>query len=266
MPRPSVAYALDFDGVICDSVGESSLSAYKTLARVWPGLEGADASTAPEWLLDAMRAVRPVVETGYENVLLARALLERGRGVQTDAFVADALSGNWPATRDALLSGWNVRKDDLVDAFGSVRDEWIAEDSDTWVAANKFFPGVVDALNFSATDLYILTTKQQRFVTLLLKSYGVRTIPDHRIFGYGTGTKISILKQLIAMPENGGKKIVFVEDRFETLEAVSISMLGQPLELYLASWGYNTEASRKTASKHPYIPLIDLATFVNKLQ
>jgi hypothetical protein len=68
------------------------------------------------------------------------------------------------------------------------------------------------------------------------------------------------------MPENAGKKIAFVEDRFETLEAVSLSMLAQPLELYLASWGYNTEASRKTARKHPYIPMIDLPTFVNKLQ
>lgn len=86
------------------------------------------------------------------------------------------------------------------------------------------------------------------------------------MFGFGTGSKISVLKKLIAMPENAGKTVCFVEDRYETLEAVSLSMLGQPLDLYLASWGYNTEKIRKTAGKHPYINLLDLPTFVSKFQ
>lgn len=29
-------YALDFDGVMCDSVGESSLSAWKSAEKLWP--------------------------------------------------------------------------------------------------------------------------------------------------------------------------------------------------------------------------------------
>lgn len=68
------------------------------------------------------------------------------------------------------------------------------------------------------------------------------------------------------MPHLKGKTICFVEDRYETLEAVSLSMLGQPLKLFLASWGYNTDAVRNVADKHPFIDLIDLPTFVNKLQ
>lgn len=68
------------------------------------------------------------------------------------------------------------------------------------------------------------------------------------------------------MPQNAGKQVCFVEDRYETLEAVSISMLGQPLQLYLATWGYNTEKIRKTAEKHPFISLIDLTTFVSNFQ
>lgn len=130
----------------------------------------------------------------------------------------------------------------------------------------KRFPGVVDAINFSSAPIFIITTKQTRFCLLLLERYGVSKISENNVYGLGSGSKISVLKQLLRKPECQGKKICFVEDRYETLEAVSLSMLGQPLELYLASWGYNTPNSRTTAERHPFINLIDLPTFVNRMQ
>lgn len=68
------------------------------------------------------------------------------------------------------------------------------------------------------------------------------------------------------MPEHKGKKIVFVEDRYDTLEEASLSLLGTPLDFYLASWGYNTQKTRDVAEKHPFINLLDLPTFVSKFQ
>ncbi|XP_059456967.1 uncharacterized protein LOC132186875 isoform X2 [Corylus avellana] len=69
-------YALDFDGVLCDSCGESSRSAVKAAKVRWPALfDGVD-STTEGWIVDQMYIVRPVVETGYENLLLVRLLLE----------------------------------------------------------------------------------------------------------------------------------------------------------------------------------------------
>jgi phosphoglycolate phosphatase-like HAD superfamily hydrolase len=271
MAATNVIYALDFDGCICDSVAESAVSAVRALRKVWPGpalatLTADAVEHTPAWLLTAIRAVRPVVETGYENVLLARALVERGEGADADAFVDKALGGAWPEMRDELVQQWKADKEQLVEVFGSVRDEWIKEDFDGWMAASPFYPGVVDALNFSVADVYIITTKQTRFVKALLTHYGVRGIPEERIYGYGSGTKISVLKKIIALPQSRGKTIAFLEDRYETVEAVSISMLGQPLELFLASWGYSTEKTRETASQHPFINVIDLPTFVNKMQ
>lgn len=259
-------YALDFDGVICDSVGESSVSAYRTLSAVWPGLPGLGDGEPPGWLLSALRSVRPVVETGYENVLLARSLLEKGKGSAADEFVASALSGKWPDMRDALLDEWGKTKEELVEAFGSTRDAWIEEDVASWVSTNRFYPDVADALNFSQADKYIVTTKQIRFVELLLKSNGVTDFPSDRIYGLGSGTKISVLKKILSMPENAGRRVVFVEDRYETLEAVSISMLGEPLDLFLANWGYNTAEARETADYHPFINELSLPTFVGKFQ
>lgn len=116
--------------------------------------------------------------------------------------------------------------------------------------------------------MYIITTKQTRFCQLLLRRNGITTdsVSDDHIYGFGMGSKITVLKKLITMPENTGKTVCFVEDRFETLEKVSLSMLGQPLELFLATWGYNTQKSKEVADKHPFINLLDLNTFISKFQ
>ena len=58
-------WALDFDGVVCDSVGESSLSAWKAATALWPDIFDTDAARdAKAGILEDMRVVRPVVETG----------------------------------------------------------------------------------------------------------------------------------------------------------------------------------------------------------
>jgi hypothetical protein len=51
-----------------------------------------------------------------------------------------------------------------VHLFGTVRDEWIAEDLDGWLRANAIYPGVADAVREAMEDneLYIVTTKQAR--------------------------------------------------------------------------------------------------------
>ncbi|KAI0563812.1 HAD-like protein [Gracilaria domingensis] len=172
---------------------------------------------------------------------------------------------NWPGIRDARMEEWDLDKEDLVRVFGSVRDKWITNDQLSWLTANKFFPDVVNAINSATGPVYIITTKQTRFAHLLLEHNKAKIPLDH-IYGFEKGSKISVLKELIAMPDNRGKQVVFVEDRYETLEKVSLSMLGQPLQLFLATWGYNTQQVREVAEKHPFITLLDLPTFVNKFQ
>ena len=58
-------WAFDFDGVVCDSVGESSLSAWRAAAIKWPEIfTTPEAEAQQERVIEGMRAVRPVVETG----------------------------------------------------------------------------------------------------------------------------------------------------------------------------------------------------------
>ena len=50
----------------------------------------------------------------------------------------------------------------LVDLFGSTRDEWIERDLDGWLAANEIYEGMPQVLEhlLQRHALYIVTTKQ----------------------------------------------------------------------------------------------------------
>ena len=50
----------------------------------------------------------------------------------------------------------------LVDLFGSTRDEWMAADLDGWLAPNRIYPGVAEAMQalMQQHEVYIVTTKQ----------------------------------------------------------------------------------------------------------
>ena len=260
----SVLYGLDFDGVLCDSADETALSGTRAAFDMW-GESGGVAAEAPAWLLRAMRSCRPTIHAGWENVVMARSLYNAGeKGV--DDMVSSIMDGNWESKRDGWMAEWGVEKDELVKAFGGARDKWIATDREGWIRANRFYPGVIDALNFSVADVFIITTKERRFVELLLKANNVTKVPEDRIFAFGCGSKISTLKKIMAMPEAKGKTLEFVEDRYETIEAASLSLLASPIRFYLASWGYNTQSRRDEADQHPLIECIELNNFVTKLQ
>eukprot|EP00268_Persea_americana_P053638 TRINITY_DN6091_c1_g2_i1.p1 TRINITY_DN6091_c1_g2~~TRINITY_DN6091_c1_g2_i1.p1 ORF type:complete len:190 (-),score=29.61 TRINITY_DN6091_c1_g2_i1:518-1087(-) len=185
-------YALDFDGVLCDSCGESSRSALKAAKIRWPHLFNGVDSSLEQWVLDQMHFVRPVVETGYENLLLVRLLLElQIPSIQKSSVAAgltvEGILENWSKLKPVIMVEWNENRDALIDLFGKVRDEWIDNDLSGWISANRFYPGVADALKFASSRVYIVTTKQSRFADELLRELAGVTIPSERIYGLGTG-------------------------------------------------------------------------------
>lgn len=140
MASGTFVYALDFDGVICDSAQESSRSAFLAAKRLWPQLPLPSKPTDefPSHLVLAMRSVRPIIETGYENALLARMLSETDPEQVQSQFV-DPVMKDWPTIREGLMQSWDVKKEALIDAFDSVRDDWISEDETSWLTANKLY-------------------------------------------------------------------------------------------------------------------------------
>ncbi|XP_057435666.1 uncharacterized protein LOC130728269 isoform X2 [Lotus japonicus] len=249
-------YALDFDGVICDSCGESSLSALKAAKVRWPGL---------------FDGVRPVVETGYENLLLVRLLLEtRAPSIRkssvAEGLTVDGILEKWSKLKPVIMEEWGENRDALIDLFGKVRDEWLEQNFATWIGANRIYPGVSDALKFASSRVYIVTTKQSRFADAILRELAGVTIPPERIYGLGSGPKVEVLKQLQKKPEHQGLTLHFVEDRLATLKNVIKEPELDQWNLYLGNWGYNTRKEKEEAAAISRIQVLELSDFSKKLK
>ncbi|RYR61086.1 hypothetical protein Ahy_A04g018189 isoform B [Arachis hypogaea] len=186
-------YALDFDGVLCDTCGETAISAVKAAKLRWPALfDGVD-PTVEDWIVQQMITVRPVVETGYETLLLVRLLLETRVPSIRKSSVAEGLTvegilETWIKLKPIVMEEWDENRDELIDLFGKVRDDWLQNDFSGWMEANRFYPGTADALRFASSKVYIVTTKQGRFADALLKELAGITLPPERIYGLGTGS------------------------------------------------------------------------------
>ena len=68
-----------------------------------------------------------------------------------------------PGPRHLPSPGNKIPIFQLVALFGSVRDEWMAADLASWLAPNRIYPGVADAVRAALAggdEVYIVTTKQ----------------------------------------------------------------------------------------------------------
>ena len=249
-PRPRATmnvFCFDFDGVICDSAPETGLSAWKACAKLWPGRAG-------EWsdaLQERFCRLRPVMHTGFEAIPLMRLILDGQAG-------DEQVLTQFEALRDDLIQREGIATERLLVEFAAARDEMIARDEAEWLRWNRFYPGVQELLaeTLARGPLFIITTKQERFATLLLRHNGL-DIAAERIFGLEKKlTKPQVLKLLMGRPELRGAAFHFIEDRLETLQDVIALPALNAVRLYLVDWGYNTPAQREEAGREGRIRVV----------
>jgi phosphoglycolate phosphatase-like HAD superfamily hydrolase len=227
--------ALDFDGVLCDSARETGITGWKAAGTLWEDMT----TSLPPALLDRYCHARPVIETGYEAILMMRLL--------RDGEDPDELLKTFPQQVEELIARSGTDAAGLKRLYGAVRDRWIRDDPQGWLSLSPLYPGAAETLNTlpPETVSYIVTTKQERFVQQLLEHNGVRFAAE-QIIGLDRGmTKEAVLRQL--MERHPGQQVHLVEDRMSTLRR----LLAQPdlaaVRLHLSCWGYNTEADRREA-------------------
>jgi phosphoglycolate phosphatase-like HAD superfamily hydrolase len=238
--------ALDFDGVLCDSVEETGTAGWKAGGAIWEDMRS---EMPPPALLTEYRRARPVIETGFEAILVMRLLLDGEDPHRLLETFSDRLPGVVARTGRDIAS--------LKALFGETRDRWLASAPDQWLAFSPLYPGVARWLIAAgqAQPHYIVTTKETRFVQRILAYNGV-AVPEDRIFGLERGRpKDEVLHDL--MERHGGRTIYFVEDRLATLKRCLARPDLNRVALRLAGWGYNTAAERGEARRLG-IPLWDL--------
>lgn len=237
-------FALDFDGVICDSALETGLSGWLAARQIWPDLP----DKIPDAVLSGFRQVRPVLETGFESILINRGLF--------DGIAAQDLIADFSQQLNFIRQQNQLKNDQLKSLFGKVRDQWIAEDFNSWINNNPLYPGVAEFLKqIPAAQLFIITTKQERFVSAILEANNIH-LPAAQIFGLERQRSKSDILTDFTTRHNGA--ICFVEDRLPTLLQVISEPQLSGIDLWLADWGYNTVDDRLMALQTPPIKLLSL--------
>ncbi|WP_413163130.1 HAD family hydrolase [Capilliphycus salinus ALCB114379] len=245
--------ALDFDGVVCDGMIEYFQTAWRTYCRIW----SPDNSIPADDLAPKFYRTRPVIETGWEMPVLVRELV---KGTSETEILND-----WQTIAKQTITEENLDPKMLSTQLDGIRDRWISEDLPSWLSLHRFYPGVIERVKGfleMGLQLYIITTKEERFVRSLLEKEGVH-LEKGRIFGKGEKRpKYEILRELLAGVQPT-PDIWFVEDRLKTLLTVQQQPDLGDVRLFLADWGYNTESERNSVAEYPGIQLLSLSQFTD---
>lgn len=256
-------FLFDFDGVVCDSCDECTISAFRT-CRQLDALPKSFRSVKepPEWLFSKMREIRPAIETGWQiPVLLSVFLTQQEEGSLMNA---SEIIENYERLIDEWLAKYDKNADAMIQQFGDVRDAWIKEDLDSWLEINKFYPNVPRSLSNCRGKSILVTTKQQRFATALCRHAGISSdaLPDKDIFGLGMyKNKVDVICEQRAAGAYAAEDTYFFEDRWPTLVKCLKDDRLDGVHFHLASWGYVAEKELKLAQDEPRVEVITLDDF-----
>ncbi len=244
--------ALDFDGVICDGLAEYFAATKKTYEQIWSESQvNSIDNLAPNFY-----RLRPVIETGWEMPILLRALV---LGIEEEKIL-----NNWLAIAKEIIDSEGLNSREISQQLDTVRDRWIDADLEGWLQLHRFYPGMIKRLQeivVSPTQLYIITTKEGRFVQQLLQQQGIDLSSKQIIGKEYQRPKYETLRLLKDSTTIEKLSIWFVEDRFKTLQLVQQQPDLQSVQLFLADWGYNTESEREAARYDPNIQILSLEQF-----
>ena len=244
--------ALDFDGVICNGLKEYFQTTLRTYQKLWKD----DSQNDLEIWANSFYKLRPVIETGWEMPILLRALVLQ--------YEQDNIESNWHNVCSEIVTKENLNKQQVMSALDGVRDHWIQTDLDNWLALHEFYPGVLEKLGKlldSSTLLYIVTTKEGRFVKQLLKQQNL-SFPEVHIFGKEVKQpKFDTLRQILKINQETPNNLWFIEDLLKTLNKVKSQEYLTEVNLFLADWGYNTIKSHELVKQDSTINLLSLDTF-----
>jgi len=247
--------ALDFDGVCCDGMREYFETSRRTHAAVWPAEPAPAAAT-----FDAFATLRPVILSGWEMPVLLRAIAQ-GRPR------ADVLA-DWERVREEVLAAAPGAGPALIDRLGQtldrVRREWIASDPGAWLDLHAPYGTLEELRRLVAAPAraVLVTTKEGEFARLILDRWAVR-FADVQGKEAGVHKCLNLRGLIDAWVAAHGRRprLAFVEDRLATLQHVTTHPDLDDVALFLAAWGYNTEAARATAAADPRIRLLTLGQF-----
>lgn len=215
-----------------------------------------------------MRDIRPAIEVGWQIPVLLSVFLEQKSNAtpkKTTMSIPEIIQNY-----DELIGKWlqvhNLKDVDMIQTFGQVRDEWIANDMNAWLDINTFYNGISQGITDCRGESVLVTTKQHRFATALVRHAGIEehAMSNDSIYGLGMyKSKSDVIVDRMQGGGHDGDNTHFFEDRWPTIAKCLKDDRLENVNFYLCSWGYCTEEELNLADSEPRVKVLKLDEFAN---
>jgi len=248
--------ALDFDGVISDSLLEAYLLTWRTAGKIDTKLEKPG---VPIPDLDNIHAFRDEHKEHWDSF---SRMVPFGNRAEDYLVIQRAVqTGKSIGTQEEFDSFRKTLKQQQLDRFHEefYRERYRLTENhwEGWIALNKPYPGISQAIEAlsSRFELAVATSKDARTVRSVLDSYGLRSFfREGRVLDKSMGgSKRAHLAALLDICNCTYGEMTFIDDKVAHL--IDCADLG--VGLYMAGWGYNSPREEKLAASHD-IPVLKI--------
>ncbi len=247
--------AMDFDGVIVDSMNEGLFNGFSAYAHFHPdtklfGCDNFEFKTFNKTIkkyktqYEKFRKLRCYLRTAldYYNFILA---IEKNAKIRNSADLAKFSEKS------------NMSYEKYTKIFYKNRLEYMKE-FEKWVKLTPMFPHMLKILKERNLDSVFISTSNRKSTVLGIFNYYKIKFNSNNILDNGTSLDkkdhIKIIKKRKNVASN---KIYFVDDQVSIL--LEMKKLG--LNCFLAKWGYNNQEQRRKAERNG-IKIVDKNEFV----
>ena len=217
--------ALDFDGVVIDSIEECLVVSYNALAihRGRPD-RISNLSELDLKIVKEARRIRNFIRHGQDYVFIQLALEQKVTIENQPDF-------------DRFLEAHKSLNADFREIFYGERARFLEDKPEQWLTLNPFYAGMQEFLeNFQPKKLlYIITTKLKENVLAIIDAARIDILPEHIHSADSDLTKTEIIQNLLNEKQISPERLHFIDDQVDML--IKAQRIG--VNLYLAGWGYN---------------------------
>jgi phosphoglycolate phosphatase-like HAD superfamily hydrolase len=242
-------FALDFDGVIADSIDEclvSAHNAYSKYQETYDPRSGLSSFLGPQ--IKAFRDIRPLIRRGEDYVFIMQAMAEeKPLSTQSDF--------------DTFLEANDHRRDVYRNIFYNERAILQQNKPKEWLALNPVYPGMPNFLKeiFATRSCVIVTTKDLDSVQMILENQGIAADRSDLFQATRNYRKPDIINDLIRQRDLDPKRVSFVDDHVATVLEVAEH---SKVRVCCAAWGYNTQEQLKQVVEAG-LQILELNQFYN---
>lgn len=224
--------ALDFDGVISDSIRECFVVSNNAYAEFAGGIMVDDFDQLDKNHVIESRRLRNFIRSGEDYVYINHAI-KLGANIQNQADF-DGFCAQHAGLRDTFYR-----------LFYKVRTDLSENSPGLWVRLNPLYDGMQAFLADyeHKENLYIITTKRFSFVDKILHINHIFLPGDNKFTADKVRTKRVIIDEVLKKNTIPPRHFYFVDDQVDTL--LKVQELG--IHIFLAGWGYNNQEQRQRA-------------------